>query len=148
MDPVTAFALAGTILQFIDAGAKFAGLAWNIYHSVPTRSETCDHLNELATITQSLEDVLGPLSSRPNHPSHEEQDNGLADLADECKGVVQQLLSLLHKLGFPNNPPGRKRDALKAALQATWNKSEIEFLRSRLDGFRAQFNIHLLVSLR
>jgi hypothetical protein len=148
MDPVTAFSLAGTILQFIDSGSKFIGLAWRLYRT----GDGSGDLPELTMLTKHLGqvlDTLGPSSSSPsvnqgqnNSPS---AGDGIFQLAGECKEVGNQLLTLLRDLRV-SHP--RKRDALKVAFQMIWKKDDIRSLQSRLDGFRAQFNLHLLVTLR
>ena len=140
MDPVSAFSLAGTILQFIDSGSKFIGLAWKLYRTENGGSKT---LSELTKLTKNLDQVLDHLASSSSNPQG--QHSGISELADDCQAVGNHLLDLLQKL-LVNKP--RKRDALKAAFQMLWNEDEIRSLQLRLDGFRAQFNLHLLVSLR
>lgn len=71
MDPVTTLALAGNIFQFIDTGAKLAGIT----------SGNHDSLTEQTRITLSLEDVLGTLALSPGSQTDEQQSNGLVDLA-------------------------------------------------------------------
>ena len=138
MDPVTAFSLAGTILQFIDSGSRFIGLTWRLYR---TGSGPGD-LPELTMLTKHLGQVLDILS--PSSSSSSAGD-GLFQLAGECKEVGSQLLSVLQTLRV-SHP--RKRDALKLAFQMICKEDDIKSFQSRLDGFRAQFNLHLLVTLR
>ncbi|KAE9376191.1 hypothetical protein N431DRAFT_481293 [Stipitochalara longipes BDJ] len=148
MDPVTAFSLAGTILQFIDSGSKFVGLSWRLYRT----GEGPVDLPELMMLTKHLDQVLDGLGSSSSSLSvAQDQKNsrsggdGLFQLADECKHVGNQLLAILQSVCVSHS---RKRDALKAAFQLIWKEDDIRSLQSRLDGFRAQFNLHLLVTLR
>jgi hypothetical protein len=149
MDPVSAFSLAGTILQFIDSGSKFIGIAWRFYRRSPGSS---DELSELAVLTQHLTDVLGSLkSSASSHNESGGNHSAISDLADDCKATGNQLLALLTKLlKLPSDKDKkpRKRDAVKVAFRTLWGEDDIRSLQSRLDGFRAQFNVSLLVSLR
>lgn len=148
MDPVTAFSLAGTILQFIESGSKFIGIAWKLYRA----GDGPDDLHELTMLTKNLAQVLDHLvgsSSSSNvlqgqHNSSGAGD-GLSQLADECKKVGNQLLTILQNLHV-SHP--RKIDALKVAFRMLWKEDDIRTLQSRLDGFRAQFNLHLLITLR
>jgi hypothetical protein len=155
MDPVSAFSLAGTILQFIDSGSKFIGLASRLYRTGDSADELPEP--ELAMLTNHLVQVLGSLGSSSSSPSigqgqnnnpgaGESQYNGLFQLADECGKVGNQLLTILRKLRVSRS--SRKRDTLKVSFQLLWKEDEIKSLQSRLDGFRAQFNLHLLVTLR
>jgi hypothetical protein len=159
MDPVTAFGVAGTILQFIDSGAKFIGLSWRLYRT----GNGSDELPELIILTQHLGQVLESLGSSSSTPSAGQGQNdspnagdGLFQLADECKDVGNKLLTILQSLHVTKprkkderkKDDIRKRDALKVAFQTIWKEDDIRSLQSRLDGFRAQFNLHLLVTLR
>lgn len=144
MDPVSAFSLAGTILQFIDSGSRFIKLANEIYREEANGS---DMLSELQKLTTSFEEVLKTFnSSETKSNSIEGQHGSLATLANHCQGVVEEMLKLLRELKLPSHP--RKRDALKRAFQIAWKEDEIKALKSRLDDFLHQFSLHLLASLR
>lgn len=114
MDPWVAFGVAGTILQFIDSDSIFIGLAWRLYRPGPDSSED---LPELLSLAERLDDVLGTLKSpsRNTSPCKDEQ-NSLAQLADQCARVGDRLLLLLRKLHLPET--SRKRDSLKAAFRS------------------------------
>jgi hypothetical protein len=61
MDPVTAFGLAGTLLQFLDTTSRFIGLAWRIYRN--GRDNASDKMNNEVTTQQIVceeYDVPGP----------------------------------------------------------------------------------------
>jgi hypothetical protein len=146
MDPVSAFSLAGTILQFIDSGSAFITYAWHLYRGDAGNSGSAKNPRELELITTSFDQILTTFKSFPKDNSHPSQHDGLLHLSEECKEVTARLLTLLRKLSPDKRY--RKRDALKVAFQRLWDEGEIESLRIRLDGFRNQFNLHLLVSLR
>ncbi|KAL9621958.1 MAG: hypothetical protein Q9160_003620 [Pyrenula sp. 1 TL-2023] len=132
MDPVSAFGLAGTILQCIDCGSRFVKLAQELYRA---EADSPNHLSELEVLTRSFSDVLATFKSSERNPvSAENQHNGLVQLADECERVAGQLLKLLRELDTAGL--SRKRDALKRAFQVIWRKDEVEALKSRLADFR------------
>jgi hypothetical protein len=116
MDPVSAFSLAGTILQFIDSSSKFIGIAWKFYrrdHGGP------NELSELALLTKHLNDVLGSLgSSSSSHNRAGSNHSDISNLANDYKATGNQLLALLAKLLKPPlDKKSRKRDVVKAAFK-------------------------------
>ncbi|KAL9116091.1 MAG: hypothetical protein Q9227_000460 [Pyrenula ochraceoflavens] len=144
MDPVSAFSLAGTILQFIDSGSRFLKLAHELYREEANGS---DNLSELNKLTTSFQDVLNTFKwSRTKSDNIDGQHGSLAKLANHCQKVVEEMLELLRQLRPYNHP--RKRDALKRAFQRIWREEDLKALKSRLDDFQRQFSLHLLASLR
>lgn len=144
MDPVTAFGLAGAILQFVNSGSKFISLIWRVYR---TGNDSSDDISELHLITNDLQQTLQHLS--PSEEALTDRDAvtvGILRLAEDCQKIATELLSSLTKLQLPDVP--RKRDALKRAFQVRWNEGEVRSLQGRLDAFRNQLVLHLLVSLR
>jgi hypothetical protein len=140
MDPVTAFSLAGTILQFVDSGTRFVMLAWRLYRSEP--DDVNDH-GDLLKITESLDAILPKLKSTE---SDSDTEKSVSQLALDCGKTAARLLAILQKVKATEN--ARKRDALKAAFRLTCKVDEIKSLQDRLSSFRNQLNLHLLLSLR
>ena len=140
MDPVTAFAIAGTILQFIDSSTQFIVLARKLYYY--GSDDDGIHTN-LLKITEDLDTILPKLSTT-QHADAEEQ--SLSQLALDCAETAGQLLDILRNVKLPQK--SRKRDAIKAAFQLTCKEEKIKSLQDQLYSFRNQLNLHLLVSLR
>lgn len=103
MDPISAFGLASTILQFIDCGIKFAQVISNVYNGVNLRSESQESIVDLVKLTKAFIDVLYTFHSPPSNTSNcvAVKKDGLALLADECIEVNETLLQRLRKLGLP-----------------------------------------------
>lgn len=140
MDPVTAFSLAGTILQFIDTGSKFVLLAHRLYR---TASEDDRERSDVSKVTGTLLDLLPKLKASADSDDDEQN---IRQLAKDCGRTALQLLNVLKKLNMPESP--RKRDALKIAFRMIYKEDEIKLLQDRLNSFRAQLNLELLYSLR
>ncbi|KAL9110918.1 MAG: hypothetical protein Q9227_004533 [Pyrenula ochraceoflavens] len=143
MDPLSAFSLAGTVLQFIDCGSRFIKLAYKLYRS---EDDGLSSYSEMEELTLSFSDAL-KIFQAPNSDRNlsAAPHDDLAKLANECKEVAEQLITLLQEL---NTSTSRKRDAVKRAFQIRWKEDEIRSLKSRLDEFRNQFNFHVLASMR
>lgn len=140
MDPVVAFSLAGTILQFVDSGTKFVALAWRLHR--PESDDANDH-GDLLKITENLDAILPKLKSTE---SDSDTEKSVSQLALDCGKTAARLLTILRKVKTAEN--ARKRDALKAAFRLICKVDEIKSLQDRLSSFRNQLNLHLLLSLR
>lgn len=140
MDPVVAFSLAGTILQFLDSGTKFVKLARRLYKH--GSDDANDHVH-LLKITEDLDAVLLTLKSTENDGDREKS---ISQLALDCGKTATRLLAILQKVRTSGNIS--KRDALKAAFRLIYKEDEIKSLHDILSSFRDQLNLHLLLSLR
>ena len=140
MEAAAAFALAGTILQFVDSGARFVTLARSLYRQ--GADNTNDHFH-LLMITESLSTVIPKLgASKVEH----EAEGGLGQLATDCSKTATRLLNILQTIRNPGH--SRKRDAVKTAFRLICKEDEIKSLQEQLTSFRDQLNLHLLLSLR
>lgn len=144
MEPASAFALAGTILQFIDTGSRFFKVAYQLYRA---EADAPEPLSELEKLTQSFNDVLKTFESSRNDTGRSDgQCGGLAKLAGECEEIGEELLRNIQEVVVSCHPG--KRNALKRAFQMIFREGEINSLKSKLDNYRDQFSFHLLASLR
>lgn len=140
MEPIVAFSLAGTILQFVDSGTRFAALALKLYQK--GSDDTDDHVH-LLKISEDLDAVLPKLTPM-RHDG--EGANSMIQLAADCRTTATRLLAILQKLKTTKDT--RRRDAIKAAFRLIYQKDEIKSLQDQLASFRNQLNLHLLLSLR
>ena len=140
MDPATAFALTGTVLQFVDFGGRFVGLALRLYRGTTGDGDIHQSLHE---ITKDLDTILPKLNQAQDCTDAEK---GLGQLALDCGKTAARLLGILQKVKPAENL--RKRDALKAAFRLLYKEDEIKSLQEQLASFRNQLNLHLLLSLR
>lgn len=129
--------LASNVLDFLEVGAKFVSKAWNLYHD---GEDAADNVPDLKAITSDLERVSKGLQAS-DAPKDE-----LAQISRQCSEVAAQLLASLRKLGTPQK--GSAKSALKTAFKLMWKSDEIEALKARLDGFRQQLMVQLLLSVR
>ena len=140
MEAVAAFGLAGTVLQFLDSGARFVTLARSFYKQ--GADNTNDHLH-LLMITESLTAIFPTLS---NLKSDNGIEHGLTQLATDCSKTAVRLLTILQGIRDPGF--SRKRDAIKTAFRLIYKEDEIKSLQEQLSSFRDQLNLLLLLSLR
>jgi hypothetical protein len=89
MDPVAAFSLAGTILQFVDSGTKFVTLAWRLYRS---ESDDANDHGDLLKITENLDAILPKLKSTE---SDGDTEKSVSQLALDCGKTAARLLAIL-----------------------------------------------------
>jgi hypothetical protein len=174
MDPLTAFGLAGTIVQFLDfcgkivLGTREVYLSGSVGLDVQAEAATRDLLN----FTTKLQ----PASLQP-HGAHSDNENEIAlrQLCDDCSDIARQLLHQLNRLKKQHlTPPDpvphgaspkewEKRQqrfaeymedleelgrSLRLALRGMWKRKELDELERRLEKCKAAIQLRMLASLR
>ena len=142
-EAVVALSLAANILQVVEYGSEFVGVAWKIWKS---GRDGIEGLTALQALSQNLKEVSQQL--QVEHPSTRQaaSEKGICDLARECSRTAQEILDSLEKIGLQTN--GRKRDAAKAAFKLAWAGDSIRALQARFGEFRNQLTLNLAASLR
>ncbi|KAK3365533.1 hypothetical protein B0T24DRAFT_500359, partial [Lasiosphaeria ovina] len=141
-EAAAAFALAASIVQFLDFGAKLASKAWRIHQN---GQDGVDELLDIHDTTKDLTEILTQLRVPDSLDTQASTDHsGLLSLANSCQAVAEELIELLGTVKLPHRwQPGR-RAALKAALKIVLKEGEIRSLHERIDYFRQQLTLHLL----
>lgn len=140
MDSITAFSLAGTILQFVDSGTRLVTLAWSQYRRLPDGD---NHYSQLQKVTESLVTILPDLRV-PTHAIV--GTNGFCQLTIECERTASELLDILKKTRAEEAT--RKRNVIKTAFRIVCDQSEVQRLEDQMLSFRNQLTFLLLASLR
>lgn len=141
MAELVAVGLAANILAFLEFGSKTA-LKFHEFYA--TARNGADLLPDLNSITKDLFQCVnglqdeGPENSRIG-------DMSLLQSAQECQNTARDLESQLARL-----KPVKygKTEATRRAWKAIWSENNIIRLQQRLEGFRGQFNFHILADLR
>lgn len=137
MDPVSAFALAGTVAQFIDFGGKILSTSCQLYRS---KSGTLTADEELSLVTKDLEDIISKLQ-------HDQTlGENIGKLCDDARDLATQLKNRLEKCKVG----GRFRgwSSVQAAIQREWTQGDQQSMRNRLALLRTALETRVLVSMR
>lgn len=145
MAEIAGLSLAANIIQMVEFGAQFTMMAYRIYES---GNDAIENLNSIQVLSRNLIDVTQRLETTSSHASASQADEALVLLSHECKETSEKLLGKLERVGLPKSGKIKKRDALRTAFKAQWNKSEIDALEKRLDSFRNQLTLHVVEILR
>jgi hypothetical protein len=137
MDPLTAFSVAGTVIQFVDFGHQLLRNTVQLYKSSRGALEANE---ELELVTGDLRGVISKLrkscSTIPSNPATSVIGDGgsqgtLMIICDEAAKIATELLEKLDTLKV-NDGKHRRWNSFKAALRAAWSKEEIKLLEGRL----------------
>ncbi|KAF2114525.1 hypothetical protein BDV96DRAFT_522208 [Lophiotrema nucula] len=141
VDPFTALGVAGNIIQFLDFSCKLISKGKEIY----TSGEGASAVSlEIEVIHEDLCNVANALG--PQH-TISAQDIHLQQLAKACQDVAQDLLNTVRSLKVDPQAQHRKWKSFRQALKSVWKQSRIEDLEARLDSFRKQLTLHLVLSI-
>lgn len=148
MEAVAAIALAGNVLQFLEAGGKLSIRAFEILrHGVPGGGRS--DLDDLRQISQSFKHQLEQLRGDNNNrksPSPLAAASPLVSLSMACSETIEELLLKLDRIGVNNSHT--RIDQLLEAFRSAWQKGDIESLEKRIGRFRDQLVILWISEMR
>jgi hypothetical protein len=137
VDPLTALGVAGNIVQFIDFGSRLLSQSLEVYSSAQGATKGTENLE---SITKHLRDLCYQLVARD--PSPNRSSNALDEIAGGCLAIGNELATALSGLKSVKHSHW---SSFKVALATTWKKREIEEICSRLEQYKSQLTLHLLV---
>ncbi|KAI1775489.1 hypothetical protein F4818DRAFT_51040 [Hypoxylon cercidicola] len=148
MDPLSAVALAGTIVQFVTFTCSLLSKSSEIHHSATGNS---DEVTSLQTIYRHLQSFSAKFSSPESVFIHRatsggNSDNGtilaLKDIFQSSKEDCDRILKVIEKLKVKDGPGHRWR-SFRAALELIWKRNEIEDLDKRLQRAQSALTLHI-----
>lgn len=146
-ESIVAFAVAANVINFIDFSCKILSHGYRTY---TTGLSTVQEYQDLDVITADLSRVTSDLDATLQREKLKQScspnDIQLQRLAVQCRGVCLELQGALQGLEIQEH--SRKRDKFRTALRTVWSEDKIEDLRKRVDGFRQELIMCMLVSFR
>lgn len=137
MEPITALAFAGNVLQFVEFAFKILRTGHAFYRSengVPGSGL------ELEAVYQDLKVISGTLCSTV-YDSISKDEKAIATLGADCQTDCDHLLQILQSL----RSSGSKRKSFQYAVKYVWKgKQEIEALLARLRDKHQALDLHIL----
>jgi hypothetical protein len=143
MDPISALSVAAAVVQFIDFGGTIIASTYAIYKSSSKKSEGT---NDIASITARLVELNCELEQSATFSPTSQVERDIAMLCQHCNKAAITLLDALHQLNGASNP--NLWNSFKIALRTVWTQGEIDALQTRLESYRQQICMHILVGLR
>lgn len=144
MEPLTALALSGNILQFIDGTGKLIKEARQICKSV--NGFTTANRDAIAVYDDFRTAAAGLAARPPPSSTLSGDDAAVVSLAERCQELSDELVQGLQQLQAKN--PGSKREAIRVALRTLRDKGELESLETRLDRYRQQLVDRIIFMMR
>lgn len=144
IEPLTAFALAGNIVQFVEVGYKATVILRQIWDASST-----DENVEIEAIAQDIVDLsskLAAASSLPNVQSDDEKK--LQQLARKCEGPASELNAMLQDLVIKSKNMKRRIEAVHKTLKLMYRRDKIESLQHRIQDLRDQLSTRMIFILQ
>ncbi|KAE9381924.1 hypothetical protein N431DRAFT_539452 [Stipitochalara longipes BDJ] len=148
LDPMTALSLAGNIVQFVDFSTKLIVKGHELYTSCDGASVGNAELEVIAKDLQELNERLKPSQTEQAGTTRlTDSDIALCKLSEQCSRVAGELISALEKLKVQGTA-NRRWKSFRQALKWLMKKEEVEAIAQRLQTFRNELDLHILVSMR
>ena len=148
MDPLSSIGVASSLVQLVDFAAKVVSGTYKIHRAI---SEEKGDSRDIRFITDNLQKLNNDLAdsiarSESLSPAADPRDKDIVKLCEECEDVAKELLSVLVKLDAKAGQG--VWSSARQALLTLLNQNQLDRLQGRLDTFRQQISMHILVSLR
>lgn len=143
MDPLSALSVAAAVVQFIDFGSTIISSTYAIYASFDKHK---DGTRDLVSITGRLSWLNAELERSAAFSPHSQVDRDIVILCQQCNKSATTLLDALNQLNAPSRP--NLWGSFKLALRSVWSQGEIDALQDRLNSYRQQISMHILVGMR
>ena len=138
-EAIAFFGLAANVMQFLEYGSK-------IISASHRSAQEYVELNFIATdLKQVTHDLQSSVQAKPSGDATQ-NDIKLQGLAMKCRDVCLELLQVLGKLQA-HDGRGRWRTFHKALLTVL-SETQVNALHKKMDDFRQEFVLRLLMSLR
>jgi hypothetical protein len=144
IEPLTAFALAGNIVQFVEVGYKATVILRQIWDASAT-----DENVEIEAIAQDIVDIsmfLAASSSSVGPVSQDEKK--LQQLARRCVDPAEELSTMLQDLLVRSKGMKRRIEAVRNTLKLMYRRDKIESLQHRIQDLRDQLCTRMIFSLQ
>lgn len=140
MDPLSALALAGNVLQFIEFTTKLLSTGAEVYKSA---TGTVNANLALEDISQQLSSLSSRLCIGEGNTRGSASEIALRSIADLCNADCARLLSVLNDLKIKDGSQ-RGWKSFRVALKLAWkDEHEIEKLMSRLKDRQLMMTLHI-----
>jgi hypothetical protein len=144
IEPIAAFALAGNIMQFVEAGYK----ATMILRQIWDASATDENL-EIDAIAQDVKYLAGRITQTSYSSIAQSRDEKrLQQLARNCETVAGELDKMLQDLVVRSKGAKRRIEAVQKTLKLMYRREKIVKLLDRLKDLRNQLSARMLFALR
>lgn len=143
MDPLTAFSLAGTIIQFLDFTTSLIRTTVEIHDSIRGLSSEVSSLEEVYTALREFSSELETSNQKSQDVPSEirVQMTSMNSLSRSCKEDCDKLLKIVGKL--TSGGPRRRWKSFKAAVSSLRKQNEIAVLEERVS--RTQSTLTLCI---
>jgi len=144
IEALVAIALAGNILQFVQASGKALIALRTIWETSAT-----DENVEIEVIAQDVTDLSQRLANNSASNAIQSTDEKeLQQLAQRCEPVARELIAMLQDLVVRSQGTKRRIEVMQKTLKLIVQRSSIERLLKRVQDLRDQLSTRMLFILR
>ena len=144
IEPLTAFALAGNIVQFVEVGYKATVILRQIWDASAT-----DENVEIEAIAQDIVDIsMFLVSSSSSIGAVSQDEKKLQQLARRCVDPAEELSTMLQDLLVRSKGMKRRIEAVRNTLKLMYRRDKIESLQHRIQDLRDQLCTRMIFILQ
>jgi hypothetical protein len=150
MEALTAFSLAGNILEFSRFGMSLLSDALELYKSSQGALSANDQLElataDLGALIVKLRARHGPPATVDAPTMDKESEDAFQHILRDAEKTAAELVHRLEGLKVRGHK-SKKWESIRKAIQSAWTKDEIASLTKKLAGFKDTVKTHILFSI-
>lgn len=144
IEPLTAFALAGNVVQFVEVGCKATAILRQLWNASAT-----DENLEIEAIAQDISDISTKLvTASSSTATLSEDEKRLQQLARKCEDPADELNVMLQDLVVRSKGAKRRIEAVRKTLKLMYRRDKIESLQHRIHAVRDQLSVRMIFILQ
>jgi len=136
MDPLSALAVAGNVLQFLQFTATLFSNTWKIHQAALGFHENGVNGQDVEGIHTRLLSFSSLLNGTPGNDETavggSVHSAALGALLQECRGCCDRLLAITQKLQVKDDTKAKWWKSFEKAVYEIWKKEDIDHLKSRI----------------
>jgi len=154
MDPLSAFSVASSVVQFIQFGCSLVSKGHEIYNSdrgiLKEHDEFADATNRLMLLTNKLRPTLSSAGTIKSDLGVEDAGvtKAIDNICDNCLLISRELLTLLEKFKISEGSKHKRWKSFRHALRSVWSKGDLEAIEKRLLSCQKELDSHLIANIR
>ena len=148
LDPLTAFSLAASIIQFVGFAKELCSDGYDIYRTGKGLSDSNAELEQRILNVKDLEARVVVSATNSTYPGLTKHELKLRTLAQECHGLCRDILDVLEDLKVKSHGVRRAFAAARQSMRSMQKAKEVKGMIDRLDHLQVDVNTCLLLITR
>ncbi|KAK0615107.1 hypothetical protein B0T17DRAFT_498541 [Bombardia bombarda] len=148
MEPLSALAIAASIVQFVDFGNRLLSRTWDVYKRPDAAAQELTTIaEELSMFSSRVRESFKGLRHDEKQSQPSETESQLSRLCDECDVITSDFQTVLRQIRRRHSGRSAQDKVTRFVLAIMWSDTKIAVMKERLDILRRRVMTAVLFCL-